>query len=207
MQSFFSGCENYEQEDADRIGSKGAEMMQMWLDENMPDAQITECSAFTQNIRYTNRFYLTDYAAGKILAGGEEKIFAIDTVTGDVYFENSANTRATLNEIAADFLYETMGVLPEGADDYFECYVLAPFRDENHELKAYQMNYGFDFGLPAGTEDLEAFVRNPESRPLLYVNASITLPEDMDISVYDFAEIEKLIPHLFIQLFTLFVLL
>ena len=44
------GCENYEREDADRIAAKGAEMMQDWLAKNMPDAEITECAAFINNM-------------------------------------------------------------------------------------------------------------------------------------------------------------
>lgn len=188
----FSGCEHYEQEDADKITEKGTEMMQAWLDENMPDAQLTECSAFIQNIAYSSHEYLTDYAAGRISQNGAEAAFAIDTVTGAVYFENDQSVREELNEIAAAYLYETMGITPQGSDDSFECHVLAPFRDEGHEVKAYQFNYGFDFGLPAGVDDLEAFVREPASRPLLYVGANITLSDDADVSAYDLEAIETL---------------
>lgn len=85
-----------------------------------------------------------------------------------------------------------MKICPEGDDDSFECYVLAPFRDETHELDAYQFDYGFDFGLPAGVEDLEAFVKDPASRPLLYVQANITLSDETDLTAYDFAVFEKL---------------
>jgi len=192
MISCLTACNHYEQEDADRITAKGTEMMQVWLDENMPDAEITECSAFINNIIYSSREYLFDYATGRIAINGEKSVFAIDTVTGDVYFENDQSVEEKLNEIAADFLYETMGITPEGSDDSFKCYVLAPFRDENHELKAYEVNHGFDFGLPAGVEDLEAFVRDPASRPLLYVQANTTLSDEADLAVYDFAEFEKL---------------
>ena len=188
----FTGCKHYEQEDADRITAKGTEMMQAWLDENMPRAEMKECSAFINNIAYSSQEYLFDYAIGRISLNGEETIFAIDTVTGDVYFENDQSVKEKLNEIAADFLYETIGISPEGGDDSFECYVLAPFRDETHELNAYQFDYGFDFGLPAGVEDLEAFVRNPASRPLLYVQTNISLSDEMDLAAYDFAVFEKL---------------
>ena len=188
----FTGCKHYEQVEADRIAAKGTEMMQAWLDENMPDAEMKECSAFIDNIKYSSREYLFDYATGCIAVNGEEAVFAIDTVTGDVYFENDQRLDDKLNEIAADFLYETMGIAPEGIGGSFECYVLAPFRDENHELNAYQFGYGFDFGLPAGVEDLEAFVRNPASRPLLYVQANIILADKTNLAAYDFAAFENL---------------
>jgi len=167
-------------------------MMQIWLDEHMPDAEMTECSAFIRNIKYSSREYLTDYAAGRIDLDGKEASFAIDTVTGDVYFENDQSTAKKLDRIAAEYLYETMGITPEGEADHFECYVLAPFRDENHELKAYQFDYGFDFGLPAGVEDLEAFVRDPQSRAQIYVTAEITLPDDADLSKYDLETMEQI---------------
>lgn len=189
-----AGCDNdhYEQGDADLITEKGAEMMRTWLDEHMPDAEMTECSAFIQNIAYTSQEYLTDYATGRFRLDGEETVFAIDTVTSDVYFEIDQETKETLNEIAAAYLYETMGVTPEDSDDSFACYVLASFRDEDHELKAYQFHYGFDFGLPAGVEDLEAFVRDPQSRGQIYVTAEITLPDDADLSEYDLETMEQI---------------
>lgn len=187
-----AACENYKQEDADRITETGTEMMQIWLDENMPDAEMIECSAFINNITYSSREYLFNYATGSIAINGEKIVFAINTVTGDVYFENDQMAEEKLNEVAADFLYETMGITPTGDDNSFECYVLAPFSTENQEIKAYQFNYGFDFGLPAGVDDLYAFVRNPASRPLLYVQANITLSDETDLAMYDFAAFDKL---------------
>lgn len=189
--SHLTACIQYEQSDANRITEEGTEMMQLWLDENMPDAEITDCSAFITNIRYSNREYLFDYAIGHIIHNEEETAFAINTVTGEVYFEYDQAVKDKLNSIAADFLYKTMGVSPKG-DDSFECYVLAPISSENHEIKDYQFDYGFDFGLPAGVEDPEAFVRNPASRPLLYVKANITLSDETDLAAYDYAEFEKL---------------
>ena len=39
---------------------------------------MTECSAYTANIVYTNHLYLTDYASGKIIVDGKEiKIYAM----------------------------------------------------------------------------------------------------------------------------------
>ncbi|MBQ3077897.1 MAG: hypothetical protein IJC43_08565, partial [Clostridia bacterium] len=189
-----AGCHHdpVEQEDAERIAEKGAEMMQTWLDEQMPDAEMTECAAFLQNIAYTGREYLTDYATGRIRVDGEETVFAVDTVTGDVYFAIDQQTKEALNEIAAAYLYDTMGVTPAGGDNSFACHVLAPFRDDEHELEAYQFHYGFDFGLPADVEDLEAFVRDPQSRVQIEVTAEITLPDDADLSGYDLERMEQL---------------
>lgn len=44
-----SGCyplrPMYEQEDADQITQKGTELMQGWLNKNMPGAELRECTA------------------------------------------------------------------------------------------------------------------------------------------------------------------
>ena len=45
-----SGCfmpkPMYEQADADQVTAVGREMMQAWLNENMPDAELTDCAAY-----------------------------------------------------------------------------------------------------------------------------------------------------------------
>ena len=45
-----SGCfmpkPMYEQADADQVTAAGREMMQAWLNENMPEAELTDCAAY-----------------------------------------------------------------------------------------------------------------------------------------------------------------
>lgn len=43
-----------------------------------------------------------------------------------------------------------------------------------------------------GVEDLEAFVRHPQSRGQIYVTAEITLPDDVDLSEYDLETMEQI---------------
>ena len=50
----------------------------------------------------------------------------------------------------------------------------------------------FNFGIPAGTEDLDAFVRHPESRPPLQISAELRVPDETDLFAFDLARIEKL---------------
>jgi len=70
-----SGCylnkPMYNQEDADSVTSKGTEMMQAWLDENMPDAKLEECTAFIAWTNYDGNNHLTDYASGKLSQNGK----------------------------------------------------------------------------------------------------------------------------------------
>lgn len=190
-----SGCntkeEMYTQEDAAKIADKGTEMMQAWLDGNMPDAALVDCTAVTARTRYDGNDYLTEYASGQISRNGETKGFTIHTVTGAVYFEMDAETRGELNEIAEAYFDEglsAIGLVPEStAEGYaFECYVMAPVEDVPWVAS-------LDFGLPAGVKDLESFVRNPQSRFPIYVSKpQMTVSDTTDLSRYDLAGMEQL---------------
>ena len=108
------------------------------------------------------------------------------------YFQNDQNINNELNEVALNYLCDTLEIDTNIADISLNCYVLAPFHDENHELEAYQMNYGFDFGLPANVDDLVSFVRNPNNRPLLYTQSNIMLSDEIDLSKFDFATFDTI---------------
>lgn len=190
-----SGCyplkPMYEQEDADRIAQKGTELMQAWLNENMPDTVLRQCIADSLMWKGDGNVYLTGYAYGSIEKNGETTDFAIDTVTGDVYFKMDADTKDALRRAAAAFLYDSMGLgeyydASEVDRTNFDCSVMAPA----HGSERFD---SFDYGLPAGVKDPDAFVRDPASRPLLHINrALLSLPDDADISGYDLEAFEKL---------------
>ncbi len=196
-----SGCylmkEMYSPEDSDRVAAKGTEMMQVWLDENMPDAKLEDCTAFIAWTRFDGNNYLTDYASGQISQNGEKTTFTINTVTGAVYFEMDANTRQKFEEIVESYfdeVIETIGIIPESVDEgyAFQCNVMAPTKDGDSTTEVPWV-YSFDFGLPAGVEDLEAFVRNPQSRLPIYISKPETTVSDAtDLSAYDLATMEKL---------------
>ena len=146
----------YEQQEADRIAEKGTELMQAWLKENMPDAVLKECTADILMWREDGNDYLTGYARGVIEENGESTDFSIDTVTGDVYFDMDADTLEALRQATAAYLLESMGITDEYDGDHFSCYVMAPV----HGSEQFE---SLELGLPAGVEDLDAFVRDPGS--------------------------------------------
>ncbi|MDD7260140.1 MAG: hypothetical protein PUH34_07985, partial [Eubacteriales bacterium] len=92
-----SGCyplrPMYEQEDADRITQKGTELMQGWLNKNMPGAELRECTADCLMWRGDGNEYLTGYAYGSIVEKDQARDFAVDTETGDVYFKMDQDTQ------------------------------------------------------------------------------------------------------------------
>lgn len=187
----------YEQENADRIAAKGRDMMKTWLEENEPGAAIEECTAYIAWTNYDGNNYLTDYATGKVGHNGESKAFAINTVTGKVYFEPDAKTKKEFNAIAEayfDKALEAIGIIPESmkAGYAFESYVMAPV-DDGDSIAVVPYVYSFDFGLPADVGDLEAFICDSNIRlPIFIKKTGITVSDETDLSVYDLEALEAL---------------
>ena len=68
----FSGClgrNMYKQKEADRIKEKAAEIMQVWIDQNLPGASLGNCSAYDILTRDFKR-YLTDFGVGFVYGVG-----------------------------------------------------------------------------------------------------------------------------------------
>lgn len=199
--AFLFGCypnkPMYEQENADKTADKGTEMMKTWLEENDPGATIEECTAYIAWTNYDGNNYLTDYATGKIKRNGESKAFTINTVTGKVYFEMDDKTKKEFNKIAEAYFdksLEAIGIIPESTEAgyTFECHVMAPV-DDGDSISVVPYVYSFDFGLPAGVEDLEAFIYNSDVRlPIFVKKPGITVSDETDLSVYDLEALEKL---------------
>jgi hypothetical protein len=61
-----SGCEDNKIDDGleKQVTEKGKEMMQAWVDENMPGAELENCKAYIDYAPGPGR-YLTDYASGR----------------------------------------------------------------------------------------------------------------------------------------------
>ena len=184
----FSGCEHYEQEDADKITEKGTEMMQACLDENMPDAELTDCAAYIVMPLNTRGEYLTDYAKGYICTDEGNTEFMINTVSGAVYLGTDSETQKRLDEAAEAYIEELTGLVTEKTENhYFLCTTMVPARDGDsvNEIPGVEFFGSQWFGvymLPADadTENLDAFVRDPSSRPMLEVNGEFFLPEGTD---------------------------
>lgn len=100
-----SGCYSLEpvfkQEDADRIAQKGTELMQDWLKNNMPGAELRDCTADSLMWRGDGKKYLTGYAYGSIEDKDKVTAFAIDTETGEAYFKMDQDTQHALERAMA----------------------------------------------------------------------------------------------------------
>ena len=198
-----SGCTPqkpmYEPADADQVAAEGSEIMQAWLAENMSDAELTECTAYTAIPLRGRGEYLTDYAEGYIRSGETTTGFMVNTVSGAVYFQIDMDTQAKLNEAAEAYIREITGLSADRTGHhYFLCNVMVPVRDGDsvNEIPGDEYFGAYWYGvcvLPAGTdtENLDAFVRDPQSRPMLEITGYFTLPEGADPADYDPEEIKK----------------
>lgn len=198
-----SGCfmpkPMYEQADADQVTAVGREMMQAWLNENMPDAELTDCAAYIVMPLNTRGEYLTDYAQGYIRTDEGNTEFMINTVSGAVYLGTDSETQKKLNEAAEAYIEELTGLVTDKTENhYFLCTTMVPARDGDsvNEIPGVEFFGSLWFGvymLPANTdtENLDAFVRDPSSRPMLEIHGYFLLPEGADITEYDLDAIKQ----------------
>ena len=181
----------YEQAEADLVTAKGRELMQAWLAQHMPEAELTDCAAYIAMPLSDGNEYLTDYAQGYIRNDEKNTEFMVNTVSGAVYLGPDAQTQTKLNEAAKTYVEEITGLIAD-ENHSFLCTTMVPVRDgaSVNEIPGVEY-FGSDwFGvymLPAGTdtENLDAFVRDPSSRPMLEIHGYFLLPEGADITEYD----------------------
>ncbi len=179
-----SGCKKeYTEEQEKQVTEKGQELLQAWVSENMPGQEVEDCQAFIDYQPGPGR-RLTDYVTGRVRPDGELTILTVNTVTGAVYLQNRGEE---LNEAAKAYLCEMAAITPESGT--FDCSIMTPARDGGSKTETYH-DY-FDLGIPAGVEDLDAYVRDPGSRSKLEVNTNFSLPEDTDLFAYDLAGLKE----------------
>ena len=83
-----SGCEDNTIDEGleQQVTEKGKEMMQAWVDENMPGAELENCKEHIDYAPGPGR-YLTDYASGVIRKDGDATGITVNTVSGAVYLD------------------------------------------------------------------------------------------------------------------------
>lgn len=194
-----SGClgrRMYQTEGADQLTQKAELMMQAWLDENMPGAEVYSCTEVDARTPEA-KLYLTDYASGYIQRNGElAEFYAINTVSGAVYL-SSLKLKEALAAAAEAYLCETMEIPAEPIEDKaFLCYLMVPVADGEGATRIPGVDF-LDLGFPSSVMDpsfdMEAYVRDPSSRFGICVEqAEFQVSEDTDLSVYDLDALELL---------------
>ena len=117
----------YEQAEADLVTAKGRELMQAWLAQHMPEAELTDCAAYIAMPLSDGNEYLTDYAQGYIRNDEKNTEFMVNTVSGAVYLGPDAQTQTKLNEAAEAFIEEITGLIAD-ENHSFLCTTMVPGR-------------------------------------------------------------------------------
>lgn len=194
----FSGClgrNMYKQKEADRIKEKTAEIMQVWIDQNLPGASLGNCAAY--DILCTDfKRYLTDFGVGFVYGGGEELLqFTVNTVSGEIYLDRNLSR---MSSAAEKYFCEVMGVVPiNTAGERFSCCIMVPLGTEASDRAVPGITHIYVNGVPeymtAPEFDMDAYVRNPEARQLICINkAEWQVADDIDLAQYDLAAMERL---------------
>ncbi|MCR5108022.1 MAG: hypothetical protein K6B28_07640 [Lachnospiraceae bacterium] len=166
------------------VETKGREIMQQWIDDNLPGAEIKDCSPF-YDWETGSGGYLTDYATGAIVKDDNITLFSVNTLTGAVYL---GERRDELTAEVSEYVCEAMNLTPEGSA--ISCYVMAPAKDGGSEKET--IHDYFDLGLPAGTDNIREFVRDPDSRLNILLTGRFDLSDNSNISVYGLEWLDKL---------------
>jgi len=193
----FSGClgrNMYKQKDADQIKEKTAEIMQVWIDQNLPGATLGNYAAY--DILCTDfKRYLTDFGVGFVYGGGEELLqFTVNTVSGEIYLDRNLSR---LDSAAKKYFCEAMGVVPKNtAGERFSCCITVPLGTEASDRAVPGITHIYVNGIPehmtAPEFDMDAYVRTPEARPLICINkAELQVADDIDLARYDLAAMER----------------
>ncbi len=193
-----SGClgrKMYKPKEADRIVDKTSEVIQAWIDHNLPEATLGTCTAY--DILTTDfKRYLTDFGQGFIYTSDGNLIrFTVNTVSGEIYFDRNIER---LNSAAQKYFCEVMGFTPKnGEESYFSCISMVPISSEESNRVIPGIEYLYVDGIPEPMTvpefDMDAYVRNPKYRQkLCLAKANLVVSDDIDLSRYNLSVMEQL---------------
>lgn len=187
-----AGEAKYDSAQAELVAQAGRELAADWLAENLPGGKVDRVTAYIVRSPEDGCEYLTDYAQGTYVYNGVTTWFNVNTVSGDMYFPAAPSVNAELAEMAEAMLFEKLGLSPENPVTGFTCSLQAPVAVGEKGRAVPGVEY-FELGLPAGAEDMAAFLTDPASRPALTVRQVLVMVgEETDLSGWDMAAFSDL---------------
>ena len=198
-----AGCERqrYQDEDAEAVTQRGREIIQAWVEEKLPGAEIlsVDCDVFQYP---SGPSYLTGYVNGDLACGGDRREFTVNTQTGQVYFVSDMEEFA---ELARDYVYEAMSLEEPVSVREYEVALELPNAYEGKRrsdtlgettLTSYVLPAEIALLLSDGTEEgkdaVVSYIRAPENRDALNLRLRADVGDSMELRAYDLERIRSI---------------
>ena len=218
MMLSLTGCnpQKYDDSEAQEVISQGTSIIQAWLDDHLPDAEVVSCEADIFGYPGGGPKYLNGYASGRFHVDGADVDYTVSTKTGQVYLDADMDLFA---DVAKDYILSALG-LDEVQEMYQYSVVLElPYAYEGPGKASSSQDRVLTYGrLPADLallipetapeedsepadpeavpEDciaaLKEYIENPANRDLLSVVFDAAVSDDIDLKQYDLKRIRQI---------------
>ena len=178
-----AGCtgEQYTEKEENAARQKGEQMMREWLAQKLPDAELVSAEPYIFHHLGVAPYQLTELVSGTLRSGGREQNYWLDTSSGAVWFEQSAETMDALGKLCAETVAEALGL---------------------GSCRTTDAAVGYDIGvleqpdvLPAefvlSGKALEEFLRSPDGRPALSASLWYLAPDDFSLAGFTLADTRR----------------
>ena len=208
--SVLTGCESqkYDDAEAEEVSQAGKTIIQEWLDQNIPNAELTSYRADTFGYPGNGPYYLNGYVSGSFTVGEEKTDFTVSTKTGQVYLSADLDLFASF---AREYILSALG-FDELKDTYnYEVSLELPYvyegKSKSYSSKDRVMTY---YNLPAEIalllpegkemsdipeEDISvinAYINQAANRDLLSVYIQGSVSDDISLKKYDLKKIKEI---------------
>lgn len=162
----------YSESEESRLLAVGESMAREWADAEMPGGEVFDLRAHTYQI-LGGPTYLSDYVDFKVAYEGTEHELMMNTATGEMYeaIDNQELKQAVGRHVPELFGIEGEASIEVGIADLYVPYS-AECASDKADIEGMRVSM-----VPYGTDDLDAFVMDASSRPLIEVAISGEGPE------------------------------
>ena len=178
-----AGCtgEQYTEKEENAARQKGEQMMREWLAQKLPSSELVSAEPYIFHHTGVAPYQLTELVSGTLRSGGQEQKYWLDTSSGAVWFEQSAETMDALGKLCAETVAEALGLDSCQTTDASVSYDIGVL-EQPDVLPA-------EFVLSG--KALEEFLRSPDGRPVLPASLSYLAPDDLSLDGFTLADTRR----------------
>ena len=182
----FASCtgHRYTEKEKEAAQKKGEEMMQAWLEKELPGAELLSAEPYIFHRLGIAPYELTDIVSGSVRQEGRELRCWMDTGSGEVWIEQSGETMDELGRLCGVLVAEALG--------FGEGYEITEARAE-FEIGVLERPPVLPAAFVLSGGSLEEFLRAPGERPALSVSLSYLLPEEASLSRFTLADMRRVL--------------